>query len=129
MTNKLNALLLDNSEMITYRMEFMLLNNKNIQEVETAHTIAWAEDILKRRKTDVVILDIKFSDGNGIDFLKRLKITFPKLNIVILTNHADDWHRNYTKKLGADYFIDKSMAFQEVTKVLAQIASATSINQ
>ncbi|MEO8759983.1 MAG: response regulator [Bacteroidia bacterium] len=124
MTKKINVLLLDNSERITFRIEFMLLNNKIIESVKIAHTIGWAKEILREMKTDVVILDIKFSDGDGMDFLSQLKKSYPKINLVVLTNHADDYHKIYAKKLGANYFIDKSMAFQEIPNVLTQILSS-----
>jgi DNA-binding NarL/FixJ family response regulator len=120
MTKRTNILLLDNSERITHRIELMLLLIKNIGEVEIAHTLATAKDILFKKEIDVVILDIKFSDGNGIVFLKEVKSSYPRAEIIMLTNHADEYHRRYAQTAGADYFIDKSLAFHQIPQIISE---------
>ena len=126
MNKKLNVLLLDISERITYIIELLLLSNKNVGNVSIAHNINWAEDILDKQKADVIILNIKFSDNDGLKFFKRIKELFPKTNTVLLTNYTDDFHKSYATELGADYFIDKSMAYHELPEILTEInATAT----
>lgn len=57
-------------------------------------------------KPDIVILDLRLSDGNGINILK--KIRQENLNITILVFSMNVQAKNTCLKNGADYFFDKS---------------------
>lgn len=52
-------------------------------------TSGWeAINLLKQTKPNIVILDLKFSDNNGINLLPEIKKYAPNAEIVILTGHA-----------------------------------------
>ncbi len=70
---------------------------------------------------DVVILDIQMP-GSGVKALRHLNRHHPDVQVVMLTNHADAFYERVCKQAGAAYFLDKSMAFDQVPGVLEAIA-------
>jgi len=105
---KTNLLLVDDSEIITTGLKEVLCSIRNIEKIETAGTLAEAEEVITRREINTVILDIQLPDGSGLNFLKWIKNNHPRTIVMILSNMADDFHRNIAKKRGAHCFFDKS---------------------
>ena len=98
MNKKLNVLLLGFSERVTYIIELLLLSNKNINNVSVVHNIVWAKEVLNTKNTDVIILDSKFTDNEGLVFFTGVKKISPSIRTIILTNYTDNLHNSYAKK-------------------------------
>jgi len=61
---------------------------------------------------DLLLLDLVFDDKNpdnmqGLDFLSEVKLQFPSLPVIVITNHSDTATTVKTIKSGADDFINK----------------------
>ena len=71
-------------------------------------------------RPDVVIVDIALRQGNGFDVLKSLREKPPAKQPVriVLTNYTLTSYRNAAKRMGADYFFDKSNQIPELLRVL-----------
>ena len=121
MKNKINILIADDSEKIIYYVKKSLSESVNIQIIESADTLPTAQVIIRKEKTDVVVLDIQLPDGNGIDFLKWIKYSYPKIRVIMFTNNSDDVHRAIAKEYGADYFFDKSFEFEQMIKTISEL--------
>ena len=123
MKNKLNILLVDDSELIISHLKEMLFDINGVKIIDTAGTLPLAQLIVKTLSIDAIVLDIQLPDGNGIDFLKWVKFHYPKIIVIMLSNQADECHRAAARLAEAEYFFDKSMEFQQVGVVLDQLAS------
>ncbi len=99
----------------------MLLHAGNIGTINAATTLEAARKIMNRQTTDVVILDVYLPDGLSLDFLKWIKTVYPKTCVIMLSNHSEAFFQASVKKLGADYFFDKSSEFEQVPKVISEI--------
>jgi two-component system response regulator YesN len=118
MTKKLNILHVDDSKAIILHIKKLLSKTPAIQKIETSGTVAEAKALLKIRKIDVAILDISLPDGNGIELLAWIKEHYPAIIVIMFTNNSDSFFRRYAQKSGADYFLDKSMEFEDLLKIL-----------
>ena len=121
MTNKINILIADDSEKIIHHVKKSLSESVNIQLIESANTLPSAQLIIREEKMDVVVLDIQLPDGNGIDFLKWIKHSYPKIRVIMFSNNSDDCHRAIAKEYGADYFFDKSFEFEQMIKIVSEL--------
>lgn len=121
MSAKRNILLVDDSEKFACQVQLVLLTNGNTGSVEIATTLNGAREILAKENTHLIISDIKLAEGNTLSLIQSTKKTFPSISVIILTNHFDELHRAYAREAGADFFIDKSMAFYEIPRALAKI--------
>ena len=119
--NKLKVLIADDSEEVRYRLKKLLASQECAAvsyEADSAHR---AIEIAGREPIDVAVLDIQMP-GSGIHALRHIKAVYPAIRVVMLTNHSDNFFRNSCIKAGADYFLDKSLEFEQLPAVLCDIA-------
>ncbi len=73
---------------------------------------------------DAVVVDIALREGTGLHVLKEIG-DFPESDRparLVLTNFNREWYREAAKRLGADYFFDKSREIPEMLEVLRSMA-------
>jgi FixJ family two-component response regulator len=54
-----------------------------------------------------VVLDVSMPGMSGIDLLRRVATTCPRISVIILTAHADDETRRRSIEAGAMAFLGK----------------------
>ena len=123
MVKNIHILLVDDSEVILSRLKTILSGEESIEAIETAVTVKEAKERIEKQKPDVIILDVKLPDGNGIIFLKQIKFMYPEIIVVILTNWSDSYFKSAAEKYGADYFLDKSMEFEKLPWLLTELSN------
>jgi CheY-like chemotaxis protein len=63
-------------------------------------------------KSDYCILsDINMPEMTGLEFLKKVKIKYPKLKVMMITAYGDEQNFNLAKNLGADDYFIKPLEF------------------
>ncbi len=75
-------------------------------------------------RPDAVVVDIALREGTGLHVLKEIG-DFPESDRparLVLTNFNREWYREAAKRLGADYFFDKSREIPEMLEVLRSMA-------
>lgn len=74
--------------------------------VQEAGSLREATKILGRDQIDVIICDVKLSDGSGVDFVKDTRLKFPLMEIILLTAYANVGDGVQAMKNGAfDYIL------------------------
>jgi len=108
---KFAILIVDDNKMFVERIIGMLEKIENIKMINVAADFDEANRILESQKHNLVILDINLPGKNGIELLKQIKSSDHPCEVIMLTNHADDFYREQCISLGAKYFLDKSQDF------------------
>ena len=68
---------------------------------------------------EVVVLDIRMEDCNGLDLLQVIRQAHPDLPIVL--NTAYDSYRDDVKSVAADFYVVKSYDLSELKARLAEL--------
>src|SRR4030043_384607 len=66
-----------------------------------------ALDMIKEEEPDVMILDLKMPGIDGIEVLKRVKQTNPRIEVIILTGHGSEADKELCMQLGAFAYLEK----------------------
>jgi DNA-binding NarL/FixJ family response regulator len=86
----------------------LLINSTEKYSVEGCYTnIDNVAEIVTTQPHDLVLMDIGFPNGNGIDALKTIKKTNPASRVVMLTGKDDDNNVFESIKAGADGYLLK----------------------
>ncbi|MEO5967405.1 MAG: response regulator [Ferruginibacter sp.] len=119
------ALIVDDSELISDRMEKQLMELDCISETYIAYNFNDAVDQLEDKSIDVVILDINLSlpGKNGLELLQFIKDTYPDIKTIMLTNQSGDFYKNLCLKIGSDHFFDKSTEFEKIPSIISSFFS------
>ena len=70
---------------------------------------------------DVLILDIQFPDGSGLDVLTYLKRIKTRPFVMVLTNLLSKRVREKSLELGADLFFDKTEEYEKVVEEIVRL--------
>lgn len=97
---------------------------KPIERLEIVGEAVDAENALRLVETlnpDIMILDINLKDSNGIEVLKKIKKTSPLPITIMFTNYAKSEFQERAKRLGADYFFDKTKDIEALLSTLTKL--------
>lgn len=86
--------------------------------VHAVGSAAEAREYLRRHYCDVVILDIRLPDANGLEFMTELLETMPNLAIILITGHADVDSAVEAMKNGAYDYITKPFSLERMEQVV-----------
>lgn len=78
--------------------------------------------MIKDLDTDVVLLDLSLPQRSGLDLLKDIKYTFPKLPVLILSMHPEERFAIRCLKDGASGYITKSAVPLELIRAIKTVA-------
>jgi DNA-binding NarL/FixJ family response regulator len=116
---KRTVLIVDDSILILERMIPLLAEIENISFVVHAASYKEAFEVLSRLTPDMVLLDINLPDKSGIELLRVIKERQMDVAVLMISNNAGSYYRDICKKLGAQYFLDKSTDIDLIPTVLA----------
>ena len=98
-------------------------------KVTEAGTLKAAEDLLKRQETEVILCDVKLPDGNGVDFVKRIKKLNPAIEVILLTAYGNIPDGVQAMKNGAFDYIVKGNDNDRIIPLLHQALEHASANK
>ena len=91
---------------------------KIIKEVENGKMLL---DGLKTNKADVVLLDVNMPVINGLESLKKLKESDPKIKVIMLTIERFDSTIRKAIDIGADGYVLKDSAGTEIVEAIRTV--------
>lgn len=80
-----------------------------------------AVQLSRTRAWDIVILDLTLPDGSGLDVLKRIRETNPRLPVLILSMHAPDQFARRAIAAGASGYLTKDSADTELVTAVTRL--------
>ncbi|GLI34515.1 response regulator [Desulforhabdus amnigena] len=86
-------------------------------EVITAESGYKLMELIEAEKPDLVVLDIKMVDYNGLDILQDIRNHFYDLPVILST--AYDTFKEDMKSIAADFYVVKSFDLTELKKKIA----------
>ena len=105
---KFNILILDDEKLVCNSIRRILNSEENT--ILTANTYADALEILKKNDIDLLLLDYKLKEIDGLSVLKEVRVAYPELSVIILTAYATVDLAVDAMKLGAFDFIQKEQS-------------------
>ena len=109
----IRVLLVDDHQLLTESLAGLLSREPDIAVVGIAGTVAEACH-LARERMDVVLMDYRLPDGTGADAARAIKARWPTARIVMLTALNDDETVLESIQAGADGYLTKDRAVDEV---------------
>ncbi|GLC90540.1 response regulator [Lysinibacillus piscis] len=113
-------LLVEDQTIVRNGLKMIIEQDDRLQVTAEASDGLEALSLLEQVHIDLVVMDIRMPNMNGIEATKHIHSRFPKLKILILTTFDDEEYAYQTLKDGASGFLVKS---SEPKKLLASIHS------
>jgi DNA-binding NarL/FixJ family response regulator len=119
----------DDSFIVRDHLVTLLDELAGIEIVGQAENVADAIRSIENLQPDVVILDILMPGGSGIDVLRHIKQNGVGPMVIILTNYPFPGYRQKCLQAGADFFLDKSIEFDQIPTLVKQLKQGSGFDQ
>ncbi|HCG04212.1 MAG TPA: sigma-54-dependent Fis family transcriptional regulator, partial [Desulfovibrio sp.] len=86
--------------------------------VHVATSARQARERLRRASYEVVVLDIRLPDADGIEFMVELRQRYPETEVILITGHGNIDNAVEAMKLGAYDYITKPFNLTELEVVV-----------
>ncbi|MDF1727433.1 MAG: ActR/PrrA/RegA family redox response regulator transcription factor [Sulfitobacter sp.] len=87
-------------------------------EVETADSVAAGTAIATARPPAYAVIDLRLTDGNGLDIVERLRETREDARVVVLTGYGAIATAVAAVKIGATDYLSKPADANDITNAL-----------
>jgi DNA-binding response OmpR family regulator len=81
-------------------------------EVVTSGDASRVMEFIEKKSPDLVVMDIRLGERDGLDLLQDIRNTYDKLPVIICTAYPS--FRQDMKSTAADYYVDKSSNLEEL---------------
>ncbi len=115
MKSSVRVLIVDDEDFI--RKSFVRILKRDEYEILEAGSLEEAKNVFVRENPDVVLLDVKLPDGDGIEFLERLKSSGSSAEVIIVTGYGTVEMAVEAVKKGAFDFLTKPIEPVEKLRV------------
>jgi DNA-binding NtrC family response regulator len=113
---KLRVLLVDDEQDFTESLaERLQLRDV---EADVAHDGEQALEVVQAEVPDVMVLDLRMPGIDGLEVLRQVKKSHPKVEVVILTGHGTDKDEAEALRLGASAYLRKPVDVDQLVKTL-----------
>lgn len=123
----MRAIVVDDESNI--RKVLNVLLSENDFEVYEAEGLSDAANLINKNYYDIAIVDLRLSDGSGIDVLKLLKEQNPETIVLIITAFASAESAIAAMKLGAYDYVTKPFNFDEIRVILKNIKETITLQK
>jgi DNA-binding NarL/FixJ family response regulator len=117
----IKLLIADDHEVVRSGLK-SLLNGTDIQIIAEASTGEEAMKLVERHKPDVVLLDIRMSNSDGLNALGRMKLNWPDLPVLMLSTYDNPTYVARAVALGASGYLMKGIAREALLTAIRRAA-------
>src|SRR5687767_9365523 len=118
MNSNLCILFIDDSALFIHRIKTLLSERYNDSlSIATAGCYEEGLTMFALKMPHLIFLDINLPGRNGIDLLVKIREMNRQVKIAILTNNDPGEYYETCMRLGADYYVEKSMGFDSITGI------------
>lgn len=118
MENAIRVLIVDDED--DFRETIVKRLNARKLQAQGANSGIKALEVLKEQEFDVMVLDVKMPDMDGIETLRHVKKMTPDVEVIMLTGHASVEFGLKGMQLGAFDYIMKPAPINELMDTIGQ---------
>lgn len=121
--NEKRFLLIDDHVVVRSGLKFILSTHFAPCQIDEAEDGDTALVQLAKNEYDIAILDVKMPNTNTLQLMEYIRITYPKLNVIIFSMNSESVYAKRFLKAGAKGFVNKDAPLEEVIKAIKLVLS------
>lgn len=119
--NVIKLLVVDDHPVVRNGLQRMPELEPRIKIVGEAATMQSAIEAARRLSPEVILMDVRLPDGDGIEACRRIKVFLPETRILFLTSYADNRFVLAAMEAGADGYLLKESDTQRIVDAIHSI--------
>lgn len=98
-----------------------------IQIVGEAGTVKSAVEVARQLRPDMILMDVRLPDGDGIEACRQIKEFLPETRILFLTSYSDNQLVLASVEAGGDGYLLKESGARRIVEAIHSILSGGSV--
>jgi DNA-binding NarL/FixJ family response regulator len=119
---KLRIMIADDQELIRESLSIILSQNADMEVTGLAENGAELLSLIKKAPPDIVLMDIRMPELDGVAATRAIKEQWPQVRIIILTTFDDDEYVFNALKYGASGYLLKGVSVAELSNAIRTVA-------
>lgn len=119
----IKVLIVDDQQLVRESLKIVLDSKENFNVIDIAENGYLALQSIKKEKPDVVLMDIRMPQLDGVQCTKMVKEKYPEVKIIILTTFDDDEYVFSALKNGASGYLLKGTSTDKLCEAIETVYS------
>ncbi|WP_248722628.1 response regulator transcription factor [Seonamhaeicola sp. ML3] len=119
---KIKVVLADDHELVRDGIKALLEDQNEIEVIDEASNGKEALEVIKRNTPNVLIVDIRMPEMNGIDVVRAISASGINVKTLVLSMHDSEEYVVQSIQAGADGYLLKGASKDEFLKALNKVA-------
>jgi DNA-binding NarL/FixJ family response regulator len=120
-------MLVDDHEIVRDGIRAVLDAQEDIVVTSEAGSVREAIDEADRTRPDVVVMDVRLSDGSGIEATREIRAKHPNTRVLMLTSFADDEALFASIMAGASGYVLKQVKSGDLLRAIRAVGKGESL--
>jgi DNA-binding NarL/FixJ family response regulator len=120
---RVRILVVDDHPIVRERLAELIAQEPDLTVCGEAEASREAMKAVEALRPDLAIVDITLKDTYGIELIKQLKETHPKLPVLVLSMHDESLYGERALRAGAKGYLTKQEATKQVVPAIRRILS------
>lgn len=126
---KIKVMITEDQRLMREGLKTLLDLEEDLTVVELAENGADALNKVAQAKPDVILMDLRMPDMNGVDCTKAIKQKYPEIKVIILTTFDEEEFIIDAIKNGASGYILKDLSCEKLVGAIRDVYQGNSIMQ
>jgi two-component system, NarL family, response regulator DevR len=123
----LRVMLVDDHEIVRDGIRAVLNAQEDIVVAAEAGSVREAVDEAARTRPDVIVMDVRLSDGSGIEATREIRANRPATRVLMLTSFADDEALFASIMAGASGYVLKQVKSNDLLRAIRSVGAGDSL--
>lgn len=123
----MKVLIAEDHDVVRAGIRLVLEKESDIRIVAEARTVPDAVAGAMRTQPDVVVMDVRLSNGSGIEATREIQSRLPATNVLMLTAYPDDEALFASILAGASGYMLKTATAAELIRAVRRVAQGESL--
>ena len=117
----IKVMIADDQELIRQSLQIVLSTHEDLKVVDAVENGFAVLESIKKERPDVILMDIRMPEMDGVYCTKAVKEKYPDIKIIILTTFDDDEFVFSALKYGASGYLLKGVSMDELYHAICTV--------
>jgi two-component system, NarL family, nitrate/nitrite response regulator NarL len=114
----IKIIIADDHTLFISGLQSLLNEVPEVEIIDVANSGKELLDLLQKKKTDMVLLDINMPQMNGLEAARYIKQSYPAIKLIILSTYNEDHLIEKAKQLGVNGYLLKNSSKDELLQTI-----------
>lgn len=120
----IRVMVVDDHQVVREGLRQLICGEPDMDVTGEAGSVAEMWEILGPDRCDVIVLDVSLPDRSGLDALRDLRASYPRLPVIILSIYPESQYAARALKEGAAVYICKDGPVERVVEAIREAVAS-----